>query len=164
MTRQEFMDTLGRALRRELSEQEVQDNLRYYESYIDREVTNGKSEADVLAQLGDPRLIARTILQVDQQKEEAMEQGYSSQETVYTEDADGTFRESYERGDGYGEESSFGGKVKMHSFQVKGWLFLAIVLIVVFVVLGTVFAVVWKLLPLILIAAGLCWLYKRFFS
>ena len=52
----------------------------------------------------------------------------------------------------------------MHSFQVKGWLFLAIVLIVVFVVLGTVFAVVWKLLPFILIAAGLYWLYKRFFS
>ena len=86
MTRQEFMDTLGRALRRELSEQEVLDNLHYYESYIDREVMSGKSEADVLAQLGDPRLIARTILQVDQQKEEAMEQGYGSQETVYTED------------------------------------------------------------------------------
>ena len=43
MTRQEFLDTLGRTLRRELPEQEVMDNLRYYEDYVNRQVMEGKS-------------------------------------------------------------------------------------------------------------------------
>ncbi|MDO4321531.1 MAG: DUF1700 domain-containing protein [Lachnospiraceae bacterium] len=160
MTRQEFLDILGRTLRRELSEQEVADNLRYYEDYMDREIQAGKSEEQVLAQLGDPRLIARTILQVDQQKEAAEERGYESRETVYTEDADGVYQE--EAADGRG--TSFGDKVKVHSFQIKGWLILLLVVVILFLVLGTMFAVLWKLLPVILIIAAISWLYQRFFS
>ncbi len=158
MTRQEFLDILGRSLRRELSEQEVLDNIRYYEDYIDRAVRTGKSEEQVLAELGDPRLIARTILQVDQQREEQEERGYESRETVYTEDADGTYQEeSSDRDD------SFGNRMKVHSFQIKGGLILLLVVVVLFLVLGTVFAILWKLLPVILIIAGITWLYRRFF-
>ena len=67
MTGQEFLEALARALRSELTEQEVADNIRYYETYISQEMRSGKSEEQVIAQLGDPRLIARTILDVDQQ-------------------------------------------------------------------------------------------------
>lgn len=158
MTRQEFLDTLGRALRRELTEQEVLDNTRYYEEYIDREIRAGKSEEQVLAGLGDPRLIAKTILQVDQQKETAGERRYEAGETVYTED-DGTYYETASDD----RDPSFGDRVKVHSFRLRGWLCLLLVLAVVFLVLGTVFAVLWKLLPVILIVAVISWLYRRFF-
>lgn len=156
MTRQEFLDILGRSLRRELSEQEVLDNIRYYEDYISREIQTGKSEEQVLADLGDPRLIAKTILQVDQQREEGI---YESRETIYTEDADGIYQE-----DTAGRGESFGNRMKVHSFQIKGGLLLLAVVVILFLVLGTVFAILWKLLPVILIIAGISWLYRRFFS
>ena len=37
--------------------------LEYYSSYIDDEVRKGKTEEEVLEALGDPRLIAKTIVQ-----------------------------------------------------------------------------------------------------
>jgi uncharacterized membrane protein len=171
MDRQEFLETLGRALKRELTEEEVMDNIRYYEEYIDREMRNGKSEEQVLRELGDPRLIARTILQVDQQKEEAQERShgydsreygygsYDSNESVYTEDADGGYANVYPE-----EDTSFRGKIKMRTYKIRGWLILLLVLAVICLVLGTVFAVLWKLLPLILIVAAVSWLYHRFFE
>ena len=54
--------------------------------------------------------------------------------------------------------------MKVHSFQIKGGLLLLAVVVILFLVLGTVFAILWKLLPVILIIAGISWLYRRFFS
>lgn len=164
MTKKEFLDTLARVLSRELSESEVYSNIRYYEDYIDQQTAGGRSEEEALRELGDPRLIARTILQVDQQREEAQD-GYASDaydaQTVYTENGDGTYRESYEQEEG---RDPFGGRVKVYGFGWKQWLIVILVLLVIFTILGTVFAVVWKLLPFILLGAGLWWLYKRFLS
>lgn len=164
MTKNEFLDTLARVLNRELSESEVRSNIRYYEGYIDQQTAGGRSEAEVLRELGDPRLIARTILQVDQQREEAQD-GYASDaydaQTVYTENSDGTYHESYEEEE---QQDRFGGRVKVYGFGWKQWLIVVLVLLVIFMILGTVFAVVWRLFPFILLGAGLWWLYKRFLS
>lgn len=164
MTKNEFLDTLARVLNRELSESEVRSNIRYYEDYIDQQTAGGRSEAEVLRELGDPRLIARTILQVDQQREEAQD-GYASEaygaQTVYTENSDGTYHESYEEEE---QKAPFGGRVKVYGFGWKQWLIVILVLLVVFMILGTVFAVVWRFFPFILLGAGLWWLYKRFLS
>lgn len=158
MTRQEFLDTLGRALRRELSEQEVLKNIQYYEDYIDREVQNGENEVQVLSRLGDPRLIARTILQVDEQKAEESF-GYSGA-TVYTEGEDGAYREE----PGMDQKAFYEEQIKVHRFGWKERLILILIIVAVFLILGTVFAVFLKLLPVILLIAAAVWLYRRFFS
>ena len=46
----------------ELDENTVAKTLRYYSEYIDSETRNGRSEEEVLDELGSPLLIARTIL------------------------------------------------------------------------------------------------------
>ena len=38
--------------------------MRYYEDYIQSQVRSGRDEQQVLDELGDPRLIARTLLDV----------------------------------------------------------------------------------------------------
>ena len=53
MSKQEFLDTLRRALARELSESEVADNINYYWNYIEQQVASGESEEQVLSELGD---------------------------------------------------------------------------------------------------------------
>ena len=68
MSKEEFLDTLRKVLARELSESEVADNINYYWNYIEQQIASGKTEEQVLQELGDPRLIARTILQVDREK------------------------------------------------------------------------------------------------
>ena len=45
-----------------MSESEVQSNLAYYSSYIDDEVRKGKTEEEVLEELGSPFAIAKTLL------------------------------------------------------------------------------------------------------
>lgn len=63
MNRQEFIETLGARLSEELSVAEVLSQTQYYQGYIDGELKKGKTEEEILAELGDPLLIAKTILE-----------------------------------------------------------------------------------------------------
>ena len=62
MTRAEFLGELRETLSGNMSESEVQSNLAYYSSYIDDEVRKGKTEKEVLEELGSPFAIAKTLL------------------------------------------------------------------------------------------------------
>lgn len=148
MTKQEFLETLGKILNRELSEKEAAENLHYYEQYIVQQMGSGKTEEEVLRELGDPRLIARTILQVDQKA--------YSQDSVYTEEADGSFRQDQ-------TEKNRSGSVPVHNTSgVKSWLILILALILIVMLVSTVFRIALKLLPVILVAAVVLWIYREF--
>lgn len=61
MLKQDFLDILRNALSGHLGTSELNENLNYYEGYINAQVRQGRSEEEVLVELGDPRLIARSI-------------------------------------------------------------------------------------------------------
>lgn len=58
MSKKEFLATLQETLAGQIPEGEIANQLNYYRSYIN----NSDSEKQVLEELGDPRLIARTII------------------------------------------------------------------------------------------------------
>lgn len=59
MTKKEFLDILTESLAGNVPASEIEENIRYYKDYIE----NGEeSEEKALEQLGDPHLIARTII------------------------------------------------------------------------------------------------------
>ena len=62
MKRSEFLTELREDLAFELPERLVKENVDYYNNYISEEVRAGKSEQQVLEDLGDPRLIARSVI------------------------------------------------------------------------------------------------------
>ncbi len=62
MSKREFLNKLNEFLSYELPASIVREKLSFYSDYIDREVSSGKSTAEVLDGLGDPQLIARTII------------------------------------------------------------------------------------------------------
>ena len=62
MTKQEFLDALRMRLAGELSPEEVRAQLAYYNGYFDGELGRGRAEEEILRELGDPVLIAHTIL------------------------------------------------------------------------------------------------------
>jgi uncharacterized membrane protein len=65
MNKQDFIDRLRMALNGRVSPGLVMDNVNYYEDYINTEIRKGRTEEEVLESLGDPRLIARTIIQTN---------------------------------------------------------------------------------------------------
>jgi len=62
MNKAQFLELLSQKLSEELSCADVISHLSYYESYINEEIARGRAEEDIMAELGDPYMIARTII------------------------------------------------------------------------------------------------------
>lgn len=83
MSKQEFVDHLRTALSGKIPPALVEENARYYEDYINTQVRLGETESAVLESLGDPRLIARSIVAAESVK---AEDGAADQERFETEE------------------------------------------------------------------------------
>ena len=59
MTKNEFLSILRDSLAGNVPSDVINENISYYRDYIEN---NDKAESQVLEELGDPRLIARTII------------------------------------------------------------------------------------------------------
>lgn len=92
MNKIEFLEKLGKALGNDLSASVVQGHVRYYSQYISDEVAKGRSEKEVIEELGDPWAIARNIIDVEGNK------------------STGSWMSGYEAGSSgaYGSEDSYG--------------------------------------------------------
>lgn len=78
----------------------MSDSLTYYRQYFEDEIRNGKSEEDVIRELGSPRLIARSI--IDAHGNEGAASGNAGYEdSDYREGSYSNYGSSYdsERGD-----------------------------------------------------------------
>lgn len=64
MTREAFLKELRIALQGQIAQVQVNEHLQYYETYIIEESRKGRTEEEVIESLGDPRLIAKTIIQL----------------------------------------------------------------------------------------------------
>lgn len=139
MTKREFLEKLRQALNGRMSSGTVADNLQYYEDYINTEIRKGRTEEEVLFELGDPRLIARTIV------ETRGENGGAGAD--YTEN--NMWYEAQEEGDCqvYGEPEDRQGRW-LTRVPVWGWLLL--ILVILIVALSAVFSLLAALLPVIL--------------
>lgn len=81
MNRNEFLRILRESLEMSLEKDAINSQLDYYDRYISDEMKNGRSEKEVIEELGDPRLIAKTIKTVsnsnDVKKSDENSNGYS---------------------------------------------------------------------------------------
>lgn len=131
MSRYEFISALRAALSGKVPSTTVEDNVQYYEEYIEVQLRQGKSEEEVLAALGDPRLLARTIIEANKY-------------------AEGT--ETY-GGENYGEVPPAGsGKSFRQWYQERPhWLHVIMSVLVTMFVLFFAFTVLQALFPFIVI-------------
>jgi uncharacterized membrane protein len=100
MTKNEFLELLRAALSGEIPDLEIESNMKYYEEYIRTEGYK-TSEEEVINQLGDPRLIAKTIIDTYQLSHEPMFQNTNRQKSFYDNDS------SYNKYEGYKEDYSY---------------------------------------------------------
>lgn len=132
MDRVTFINDLRAALASRVNPQVVTENINYYEEYINTEVRKGRNEDEVIAGLGDPRLLARNI--ADAEKRAAASSEYEDSEEYIYEDADS------------GEND--GPKIKVH--HVPLWLVILIVVLVLVLILAAAFSILYALLPVII--------------
>lgn len=126
MTKQEFLDGLRRSLAGGLETQEINEHIRYYSDYIDSQIRMGISEEEVMASLGEPRLIAKTLL------------GMEGVETVTEE-----YVEDENNVDSNYRYFNLNGK----TLKIPGWLFTILICVISFCVLTVIFALMTRLLP-----------------
>ena len=134
MNCEEFLRQFREALDGRVSEQIIQDNIEYYNSYIKGQILNGNSESEVLGRLGDPRLLAKTIEKSSKFAEEDKEE-----------------KKEYEASKGSGI---------FRQNKVGLWLIICIVMIIVVIGLQIAFRVIIYFMPLILILMTAWYIYK----
>ena len=83
MNKYEFITELQKYLTGKVSTYKLQDLTRYYQDYIDTEIRKGRAEEEVIASLGDPRLLAKSIVtaqrNADTEWEEEYSEGYANE-------------------------------------------------------------------------------------
>lgn len=158
MTKQEFLEKLRLALNGRVSSVQLMENLRYYEDYINTEIRKGRGEEEVLADLGDPRLIARTIVETGGGGSGEF-QGSGDGAEEYASGGGNRqrgFRER-DRRNRAPEETSSG-----VFFRLPLWVWAVLVILVVVLVLSLVFSIISALLPVILPLLLVVFLVKLF--
>lgn len=133
MNRAEFLEILRSQLAGQMQEGRAAAHLRYYEDYIQSQVRSGHSEEEVLAQLGDPRLIAKTLLDTDPGAGET----YESNDEIY----------------GSGTEQESNGKHCVRKLDLTTWYGKLIVIVIAILVVAVLLAVLGAVLPFFIILA-----------
>lgn len=119
----------------------VEENVDYYIDYINVEMRKGRTEAEVLASLGDPRLIARTIIQTS---------GAAVEDYVET-----------GRNTGYEDrDSSYRSFPKI--IRLPGWLTAIIIILAVVLGFSLIFSVLSFLAPVLLVFGAVIFMVKLF--
>lgn len=154
MTRTEFMDSLQRALAGSLTSSTVNENMRYYEEYFDTQIRSGKSEEEVVNSLGDPRLLAKTIIQAA--KYQARNYGGDAPE----------YDEVYEDGSQGDRQARESRNFSPHVYRMPGWLLIVLGVAVLCLVIGIVGSVLSLLLPVAIpvlcVVILVRWLQRRY--
>lgn len=146
MTRTEFLEQLRQALQGNLSQALVNEHLQFYENYIIEESRKGRSEQEVVDSLGNPRLIAHTLIETSEHVGNAYDEAY------YEESNRGASKDQK----GFHMEFSEDGKwdIRYGRFKLNSWygiLLFAVILLIVIVIVGHLMIF---LLPVILAALG----------
>ena len=139
MTKQEFIEGIGRSLKAKIDDVEYMKQFEYYSAYIDDEVRKGKTEEEVLEALGDPRLIAKTIVQTYVMSDDPTRSYYKAE-------ANGFREETYE--DNSDSQSNTETKFEEYTDKAKRILYIALGVLVLLLVLSLVFKVVAFLAPI----------------
>lgn len=157
MDKKEFLDILYNQLSGQMPEGNVAAHVQYYRNYIEDEQQKGRTEDEILTELGDPRLIARTLLDTELGNSGAPQSGNS-----YSGSASSSYTESTSEYDGYRNSSSGSNRVKHKSFKLDlttwyGKLAVILIAIVVVILLCTILSV---LIPIMIVAGVIMYVFR----
>lgn len=144
MGQEEFLSIFSQALAGQVAESRIQENINYYRQYINNQIRQGKTESEVLESLGNPRLLAKTIIERDKFVA-------GDREDIYT-------SESSWQSERNTNESTFVFNNKI--VNLPSWLIGILAVIFIALVIGLVFSLLSVLAPVILAVVVGVMLYR----
>lgn len=117
MNRKEFLDILRDYLKKNFSEDEINDIIRDYEEYFVNGEIEGKSDLDTIAGLGSPKLIAKDL--INQIKDNESESNKKDKIEEICINCKGKLKEYYFKGKNFVEEK-LTPSLNNNSFSEKG--------------------------------------------
>lgn len=163
MNRVEFLEGLNEALKGEVDSKEYQEAIKYYSDYIEAKMREGLSEEEVIESLGSPRLIAKSILQAQENKSKESRR----QEQTYE---NKTARTEFDLGKGFRATQTEDGRVEFNykRFRLNSWygkllfamLAIFIVALLICVTFGVAYLAFTILLPIALVAGIIYVIYR----
>lgn len=145
MDKTEFIEKLQRALAGGLNSSQVAENVRYYQEYIDSQIRKGYSEAEVMQQLGDPRLLAKSIIEANKRAGASYGSNREYDEEMPADEQDR-------------DRAAGNGRLVM----LPGWLVMLIITVVVVLVIGVVTQLIAFFAPVILVGLVVLLIVKVF--
>ena len=155
MRKTEFLQELKESLEGEVSASIIQSNLNYYDQYITQEATNGRSEEEVIEEIGSPRLIAKTIIDSNENTNDSYQNGSYSGGGNNTADS----RTSYDRN--YQNRGDSGLPPYIHYIDLSKWYWKLLLTVAVIAIMFVLFVLVGGIFALLINLAGpilLIWL------
>lgn len=143
MSKYEFLNILQVTLDGEVSQDVIDENLLYYNNYIDDEIRKGKNEIDILQLLGEPRLIAKTIIETSSVTKSTRTYTYSNETEDNTQDKTSRrgFHASFDEHEGW--------DLRYGKFKINSWYGKMILIILLIIVLCVVGQIAVAILPII---------------
>ena len=115
----------------------IRENLNYYNSYISQEMAKGRTVDEIVDEIGEPRIVARTIIDSSEAAGETLGDGY------------GAFEDA---GSAYEERPDASAHV--HYFDLSKWYWKLLLMLAVFVVFSAVFRLLGGIFSLLVRFAG----------
>lgn len=135
MDKREFIEKLQRTLAGGLSSDKVAENIRYYQEYIESEMQKGNTESEVLSRLGDPRLLAKSIIEANKRAGASFGSNREfDEELVEDETGEKVFKKKFGTG-----------------VMLPGWLIMIIMTVIVVVIIGLVTSLLYAFAPVIIV-------------
>lgn len=153
MTKQEFLDTLRRTLSGRIPSGEINDHIHYYQNYIDGQIRQGKTEQEVMEQLGDPHILAKTIVQMSMQKGSTHHYGQQSAES---------YGEHHEQRRSTSDDWEKGSEIKhtLGNIRIPLWI-VGVIILVIFALLFIFVGYLFVMASPFLLLGFLVWLLVR---
>lgn len=168
MSKEEFLQELGEALAGDVPEAVIRDNLSYYGSYFSQEMAKGRSVDEIVTEIGEPFIVAKTIIEHCEASGECggndsyRSGGYGNHQETYSD------TRSQGGNQGYGNSGQQSPFSNMHYIDLNKWYWklLGIVLLfftvsLVFNIIGGIFALLIRFSGPICIIALLVWFFKK---
>jgi len=143
LNKQQFLSELRNCLEGEVSEQTIYDNITYYDQYFNEQINMGKTESEIVQELGKPALLAKSIIDAS----EVSENTYYD-EQVFTEREDGSVDEDEH----------------MHVVEIKWYhkLLIAVIIIVIIFLLLTITGAILSIAGPIILILLIIYFIRRF--
>ena len=150
INKQQFLDKLRVALSGRVSASLVEENVTYYEEYINTQIRLGRAENMVLSGLGDPRLIAKSIITANNGDIKVENYSYTGAGKEYT----------YNTRNNYYTEVGETKRPKI--VRVPAWVWLLVLVLIMVFIVSAIFSLISFLLPFVPVALVIFFFIKLY--